>query len=306
MIILVNYSTCNPPMFQNRKTKIIYQTVLYTFLALVAFASNSVICRLALKEKAIDPGLFTGIRLISGALVLALLVFLSKSEKPLNSKGSWGSGFILFLYAAAFSYAYITLDTGTGALIAFGAVQITMIAYSLVSGYKMSVLEWIGIFLSITGFIYLMLPGAKTPSILGFVLMTISGISWGIYSIRGKGSKNPLHETAFNFLRATPFLLVLLFFMAKDFNTSTKGVLLALLSGTVTSGLGYTIWYMALKELTSIQASIVQLFVPVLAAIGGVLFVGELISSKLVVASLMILGGVLLLIVRKTAVKTES
>ncbi len=292
-------------MIQNKKTKIIAQTVIYTFLALSAFAANSVICRLALKEKAIDPGLFTGIRLISGASVLALLVFLSRGDRSSYSKGSWVSGFVLFLYAAAFSYAYITLETGTGALIAFGSVQITMIAYSLITGYKMSVWEWLGVFLSIAGFVYLMLPDAKTPSVSGFILMTISGISWGLYSIRGSDSKNPLNETAFNFLRATPFLLLLLFFIAKDANASTKGILLALLSGTITSGIGYTIWYMALKELTSIQASIVQLFVPVLAAMGGVFFVGELISSKLIVASLMILGGIFLLIVKKTKVKTN-
>ena len=292
-------------MIQNKKTKIIAQTFVYTFLALSAFAANSVICRLALKEKAIDPGLFTGIRLISGASVLAILVFLSKGDRSSYSKGSWVSGFVLFLYAAAFSYAYITLETGTGALIAFGSVQITMIAYSLISGYKMSIWEWLGVFLSIAGFVYLMLPDAKTPSVSGFVLMTISGISWGLYSIRGNDSKNPLNETAFNFLRATPFLMLLLFFISKDANASTKGILLALLSGTITSGIGYTIWYMALKELTSIQASIVQLFVPVLAAIGGVIFVGELISSKLIVASLMILGGILLLIVKKTKVKTN-
>ncbi|MEL4454545.1 DMT family transporter [Lutimonas vermicola] len=292
-------------MIQNKKTKIIAQTVIYTFLALSAFAANSVICRLALKEKAIDPGLFTGIRLISGASVLAILVFLSRGDRSSYSKGSWVSGFVLFLYAAAFSYAYITLETGTGALIIFGSVQITMIAYSLLSGYKMSVWEWLGVFLSIAGFVYLMLPDAKTPSVSGFVLMTISGVSWGLYSIRGRDSKNPLNETAFNFLRATPFLMLLLFFIAKDANASTKGILLALLSGTITSGIGYTIWYMALKELSSIQASIVQLFVPVLAAIGGVIFVGELISSKLIIASLMILGGVFLLIVKKTKVKTN-
>lgn len=292
-------------MIQNKKTKIIAQTVIYTFLALSAFAANSVICRLALKEKAIDPGLFTGIRLISGASVLAILVFLSRGDRSSYSKGSWVSGFVLFLYAAAFSYAYITLETGTGALIIFGSVQITMIAYSLLSGYKMSVWEWLGVFLSIAGFVYLMLPDAKTPSVSGFVLMTISGVSWGLYSIRGSDSKNPLNETAFNFLRATPFLMLLLFFIAKDANASTKGILLALLSGTITSGIGYTIWYMALKELSSIQASIVQLFVPVLAAIGGVIFVGELISSKLIIASLMILGGVFLLIVKKTKVKTN-
>ncbi len=268
-------------------------------MALIAFAANSVICRLALKDGAIDPGLFTSIRLSSGAAVLIALVFLSKNRRHEKSKGSWTSAGMLFLYAAAFSYAYVSLETGIGALIAFGVVQITMIASSLISGYKMNGMEWLGILLALAGFLYLLLPGASAPSLSGFILMSLSGIGWGIYSLRGKKSKHPLVDTAYNFLRSLPFLILLIYFLAQESNYSTKGILLALLSGIVTSGIGYTIWYTALKGLNSIQASIVQLLVPVLAAIGGVIFIGELISLRLMASSLMILGGLLLLIIKR-------
>ncbi len=286
-------------MAQDQKRTSFIKTVIYTTLALVAFAANSVICRLALKDAAIDPGLFTSIRLLSGAVVLIILVFLTKDKRDDASKGSWRSAAMLFMYAAAFSYAYVSLETGIGALIIFGVVQITMIASSLISGYRMNNLEWSGILLALAGFLYLLLPGASAPSLSGFILMALSGIGWGIYSLRGKNSKDPLADTAYNFLRSLPFLILLLYFLAQESNYSTKGILLALLSGIVTSGIGYTIWYAALKGLSSVQASVVQLLVPVLAAIGGILFIGELISLRLMVSSLMILGGILLLIIKK-------
>ncbi len=286
-------------MAQDQKRTSFIKTVIYTTLALVAFAANSVICRLALKDAAIDPGMFTSIRLLSGAVVLMTLVFLTKGKRDEASKGSWRSAVMLFMYAAAFSYAYVSLETGTGALIIFGVVQITMIASSLISGYRMNGLEWLGILLALAGFLYLLLPGASAPSLSGSILMALSGIGWGIYSLRGKNSKDPLADTAYNFLRSLPFLILLLYFLAQESNYSTKGILLALLSGIVTSGIGYTIWYAALKGLSSVQASVVQLLVPVLAAIGGILFIGELISLRLMVSSLMILGGILLLIIKK-------
>lgn len=286
-------------MTKDQKKASFIKTIIYTTLALIAFAANSVICRLALKDGAIDPGMFTSIRLSSGAAVLIALVFLSKNRRHEKSKGSWTSAGMLFLYAAAFSYAYVSLETGIGALIAFGVVQITMIASSLISGYKMNGMEWLGILLALAGFLYLLLPGASAPSLSGFILMSLSGIGWGIYSLRGKKSKHPLVDTAYNFLRSLPFLILLIYFLAQESNYSTKGILLALLSGIVTSGIGYTIWYTALKGLNSIQASIVQLLVPVLAAIGGVIFIGELISLRLMASSLMILGGILLLIIKR-------
>ena len=235
-------------MTKDQKKASFIKTIIYTTLALIAFAANSVICRLALKDGAIDPGMFTSIRLSSGAAVLIALVFLSKNRRHEKSKGSWTSAGMLFLYAAAFSYAYVSLETGIGALIAFGVVQITMIASSLISGYKMNGMEWLGILLALAGFLYLLLPGASAPSLSGFILMSLSGIGWGIYSLRGKKSKHPLVDTAYNFLRSLPFLILLIYFLAQESNYSTKGILLALLSGIVTSGIGYTIWYTAHKN----------------------------------------------------------
>ena len=288
------------PSSKNQNSVTTFKTVIFTLLALIAFAANSVICRAALKEKLIDPGAFTVIRLISGAAVLLLLVYFRHFKKNTKrSKGSWLSAFMLFIYAAAFSFAYVSIDTATGALIVFGAVQITMITYALFKGYKMQVLEWIGMFLAFLGFAYLMLPGAQAPPLLGAMIMTISGIGLGMYSILGKKSENPLEDTAYNFLRSIPFLLFILYFLIHEQNYAAEGILLALLSGIVTSGLGYTIWYMALRGLTTIQASVVQLSVPVLAGIGGFLFLNEMISLRLWVSALLILGGILLLNIKR-------
>lgn len=284
------------PSSKNKNSPSILKTSIFTLVALIAFAANSVICRSALKEKLIDPGAFTVIRLVSGAAALLLLVYFRHNKKnEKRSKGSWISAFMLFMYAAAFSFAYVSIDAATGALIVFGTVQITMITYALLKGYKMQILEWLGVLLAFLGFIYLMLPGAKTPSLLGSIIMVVSGIGWGMYSILGKKSKNPLEDTAYNFLRSILFLLFILFFLINEHTYSLHGVLLALLSGIVTSGLGYTIWYMALKGLNSVQASVVQLLVPVLAAIGGIIFIGEGISMELIISGALILGGILII-----------
>lgn len=292
------------PSSKNQNSTTTFKTGVFTLLALIAFAANSVICRAALKDQLIDPAAFTVIRLVSGATVLLLLVYFRNHKKNTTiSKGSWTSAFMLFMYAAAFSFAYVSIDTATGALIAFGAVQITMITYALFKGYKMQVLEWMGMLLAFLGFAYLMLPGAQAPPLLGAIIMAVSGIGWGMYSALGKKSENPLEDTAYNFLRSIPFLLLILYFLLNEQNYSLHGVLLALLSGIVTSGLGYTIWYMALRGLTTIQASIVQLFVPVLAGIGGFLFLNELISVRLLVSALLILGGILLLNLKKNGSK---
>jgi len=288
------------PSSKNQNSVSTLKTIIFTFLALIAFAANSVICRAALKDQLIDPGAFTVIRLVSGAAVLLLLVYFRHFKKnSKRSKGSWISAMMLFMYATAFSFAYVSIDTATGALIVFGAVQITMITYALLKGYKMHGSEWLGMLIAFIGFVYLMLPGAQSPPVLGAVIMTISGIGWGMYSVLGKKSENPLEDTAYNFLRSIPFLLLILFFLIHEQNYSVQGVLLALLSGMVTSGLGYTIWYMALRGLTTIQASVVQLFVPVLAGIGGFLFLNEIISLRLWISALLILGGILLLNLKK-------
>lgn len=277
------------------------RTLIFTVLALSAFAANSVICRLALSRQVIDPASFTGIRLLSGALVLILLVSVTGSRKDPSDKGSWWSGFFLFLYAIAFSFAYISLDTGTGALILFAAVQITMITYALASGKKMNMKEWLGVLIAFAGFIYLVSPGVTAPSLNGLLLMTLSGIGWGIYTIRGKASANALQVNAYNFLRTLPLAGIMILFSLKEMQATNEGVGLAILSGAVTSGIGYTIWYLALRGLTAVQASVVQLLVPVIAAVGGVIFLSELINQRLVIAAIMILGGIGLVVLVKKA-----
>lgn len=298
---------------------------LYTLLALVAFAGNSVLCRLALGDEAADASSFTTIRLVSGAVVLYVLFQFSQisyfntgstksrgentvnpnvSEPKKSANGSWLAASLLFIYAGGFSYAYLSLDTGMGALILFASVQITMILAGLVTGNRLKVLEWVGVLISIGGFAYLMLPGAGSPSFVGFVLMSCAGIAWGFYSLLGRGSLNPLADTALNFIRTLPLVAVMALFTLEDMQMSEKGVWLAMLSGAVTSGIGYTIWYMALRGLAAVQAAVLQLSVPVLATLGGVIFANEHLTLRLLLASLFILGGILLVILAKQAPST--
>ncbi|HIF50164.1 MAG TPA: DMT family transporter [Thiotrichaceae bacterium] len=265
-----------------------------TSLALLAFSGNSILCRLALGDNAIDAANFTTIRLLSGIIVLMVILKLTKNNNELQSKGSWGASSMLFLYAITFSFAYISLATGVGALILFGAVQITMILASLISGNKLHCSEWIGVLVAFTGFVYLVIPSLSTPSATGFLLMTIAGIAWGIYTLIGRGSKNPLSDTAYNFLRTLPFVAILIVVSFQDAKLSQEGILLTILSGGIASGVGYTIWYIALGGLSVTDAAVVQLLVPVIAAIGGVLFANEMISLRLVLSSSMILGGILI------------
>ena len=283
------------------------RTFIYTFLALVAFAANSVLCRKALGENKIDASGFTIIRLLSGIIMLTILLGLSKVKKENKEiRGSWYSAGILFLYAVTFSFAYITLDTGTGALIAFGSVQITIILYSIFTGHKLHWMEGLGTMIAFSGFVYLILPGVNSPPLKGFILMTIAGISWGIYTLKGLGSKNPLRDTAYNFVRTIPFLILLFLFTMKNISYSIEGILLAGISGAVTSAIGYTIWYIALRDLTNVQSAVVQLFVPALAAFGGVVFVSEIISLRLILASLLILGGILIVTFGKKSPKKSQ
>ncbi|MCK5639075.1 MAG: DMT family transporter [Flavobacteriaceae bacterium] len=270
-----------------------------TSIALIAFAANSVLARLALGRNAIDASGYTSIRLLSGAIVLFIIIQFNNNKKDSFLKGNWLPGFMLFLYAVTFSYAYISLDTGTGALIIFGAVQITMIIFSIYSGNKLHITKWIGVIIAFAGFVNLVLPGVNTPSIIGFVLMTLSGIAWGIYTIIGLDSKNPLIDTSNNFIKTIPFVVILLIITFKKENYSLEGIILAVISGGITSAIGYTIWYMALRKLTSVQASVVQLMVPVIAALGGVLFMSEVITQRLAISSLLILGGILIVTLGK-------
>lgn len=268
-------------------------------LALFAFAGNSVLCKLALGEGAIDAAGFTSIRLLSGSVVLALILLLKASGGVTASKGSWKASSMLFLYAVTFSFAYVSLDTGTGALVLFGTVQITIIFAGLYTGNRLRSFEWIGVLIAFTGFVYLVLPGLSKPSLTGFVLMTISGIAWGFYTLAGKQSKHPLSDTAYNFLRTLPLVILLVIFSSQHTSMSSKGVLLAVLSGGLASGLGYILWYIALGGLSSVQAAAVQLLVPVLAAVGGIMLTDEALSWRLVLSSLMVLGGILVVILGK-------
>lgn len=280
------------------------KTFILTGLALIAFAANSILCRLALGNETIDASSFTIIRLFSGGIVLLMILKISGNKIQQSSNGSWISSLILFVYAITFSFAYVTLDTGTGALILFGSVQITIILLSIISGNKLSIYEWLGTIIAFIGFVYLILPDVTSPSIIGFLLMTLAGIAWGSYTIKGKESKSPLADNTYNFLRTIPFLIILLIFTIKKLNYSFDGILLAVVSGGITSGIGYTIWYMAIGGLTKVQTSVVQLLVPVIAAFGGVLFISEKITFHLTISSLLILGGILVVVLgRKNSKK---
>jgi drug/metabolite transporter (DMT)-like permease len=273
----------------------VIKTLVFTLLALVAFAANSILCRMALGGNNIDASSFTTIRLLAGAIVL-MAILKANNKKSSSSKGNWLSGAMLFVYAITFSFAYMTLSTGTGALILFGSVQITMIFLSLISGNRLHISEWTGVSIAFAGFVYLVLPGVSSPSVVGFILMTMAGIAWGIYTLKGRGSGNPLADTAYNFLRTMPLVIILTLITVHNAHYTLEGVLLAVLSGAIASGMGYTIWYIALGGLSATQAAVVQLSVPVIAALGGVIFVSEPITLRLTLSGITILGGILLVV----------
>jgi len=268
----------------------------------MAFAANSVICRLALKSDSIDASSFTSIRLISGVVMFLILIgFKSESQLPLkklNTKNLFSAA-MLFLYAITFSFAYISLEAGTGALILFGSVQLTMITMSIISGHRLSILEFLGLIFSFSGLIYLVYPTLSTPSFSGFVLMLISGIAWGNYTLSGKKSNQPFIDTALNFVYTIPFVIVLLLLTVSQQDISSLGIVYAILSGALASALGYTIWFKALRGLSTTEASVVQLSVPIIAAFGGLLFVYEPISQRLIFASFLVLGGIFLVTTAK-------
>ncbi len=271
--------------------------VLLTCAAMVAFAGNSLLCRFALKETEIDAATFTTIRLVSGAITLWLLVQFQKEKK--SGQGTWLSALALFAYAAGFSFAYVSLPTATGALLLFGAVQATMIGYGIWSGERLRVLQFVGLFLALGGLVGLVLPGLQAPPMLGSGLMLGAGIAWGIYSLRGRGAGDPTKVTAGNFLLAVPFTLGLSLVMLRQANLDLVGVGYAVASGALASGVGYAIWYTTLPNLKATIAATVQLSVPVLAAMGGVIFLGEKITIRVVLASCAILGGIALVILNK-------
>ncbi|WP_211665276.1 DMT family transporter [Leucothrix arctica] len=290
----------------------IFKTISLTALALIAFAANSILCRLALGNESIDAAGFTIIRLLAGALtligILQLRTYLdardkrsfgqlsSKEDSIPQSKGSWFSGLMLFIYAALFSFAYVSMDTGTGALILFGAVQLTMILMSIFKGERLLAIEWMGMIAAFAGFVYLVLPQLGTPSLIGFLMMSVSGIAWGFYTLAGRGSKNPLSDTSYNFLRTLPLVSVLFIVSIQQLTLTAEGVLWAFLSGSLASGVGYSIWYSALRGLSSTQAAVVQLLVPMIAALGGVMFMSEVITTRVMISGGMILGGIALVV----------
>lgn len=271
----------------------------YTIFALVCFAFNSILCRLALKSDEIDAPSFTVIRLVSGALVLLIIFsFFGKKDAP-KRQGNWVSAFFLFAYAICFSFAYLGLTTATGALILFGSVQLTMIIFALVKGERPRVLEWLGLIFAFGGLVYLVFPGLESPPVLNSILMASAGISWGFYSLRGRASTDPLADTAGNFLRSVPFVVLAALPFFAQIHLSAKGVLLAILSGAIASGIGYSVWYAALRFHTAARAAVLQLAVPAIAALGGVVFLAESVSMRLILASGLILGGIGLVIFGK-------
>ena len=277
------------------------RTFFLTVLAMTAFAGNSLLCRLALKNTNVDAASFTAVRLVSGALVLWLVTRQFHPDQP--GKGNWLSALALFAYAAAFSFAYISLPAGAGALLLFGAVQATMIGYGLWSGERLRALQTAGLALALGGLSGLLLPGASAPPLAASGLMIGAGMAWGIYSLRGRGAGDPTRVTAGNFLRAAPFAVALSLgvFLGGGVSFDAAGLGYAALSGAVTSGLGYAIWYTALPALKATTAATVQLSVPVIAALGGIAFLGEPVTLRLALASGAILGGIALVVLQKRA-----
>lgn len=261
---------------------------------MLAFAGNSLLCRVALRDTSIDPASFTALRLLAGALVLWLLLRLRQGTGA--PAGSWSGAVTLFLYAAAFSYAYVKLDAGAGALMLFAAVQLSMIAWGLFKGERLSPMQTLGSALALAGLIGLLLPDASAPAMGAALLMILSGIAWGAYSLLGRGIRDPLAATAGNFIRALPMGAVLCLLMLPGLEWDRAGVIYALLSGGLTSGIGYALWYAVLPRLAATQAASIQLSVPLLTVLAGSLLLGEALTGRLVITGLAILGGIVLVL----------
>jgi drug/metabolite transporter (DMT)-like permease len=270
------------------------KTLLLTSLAMIAFAANSLLCRMALGDSVIDAASFTGLRLASGALVLWLLLLRRTGEARLRPNPK--AALFLFAYAAAFSFAYLQLDAGIGALILFGAVQLTMVTAGILAGEPSPPLTWFGLALSLGGLVYLVSPGLTAPPLSGALLMGLAGMAWGLYSLSGRGAGDPLLATAGNFLGAVPLGLVLCLAFAGTLQMSSNGLALAIASGALASGIGYVIWFAALRGLSASAAASVQLSVPVLAALGGIAWLDEAFTWRLALASILVLGGIALVL----------
>lgn len=267
------------------------RTLLLTTVAMTAFAGNSLLCRAALRDTDIDAATFTSVRLVSGALILWLLVSIRGNRAPLR-QGSWASALALFVYAGAFSYAYGGLSAAMGALLLFGAVQATMISIGIVRGNRPHLWQWVGFVVAFSGLVGLLLPGLTAPPLISSLLMLCAGIAWGVYSLRAKGAGEPTAVTTGNFIRAVPMALALSLVMMAGARIDMAGMGYAIASGAIASGMGYAVWYMALPLLQATTAATVQLSVPVIAAVGGVLLLSEPLTLRLVIAGVAILGGI--------------
>lgn len=275
-------------------------TAFLTTLALIGFAANSVLCRIALGQELIDASSFASIRVISGALVLAMIAW-PRWRRHGFERTDPRAATALVIYMIFFSYAYISLSTGTGALILFGSVQLSMFVAALRAGDEFVLLSWIGLALAGGGLVYLVLPGVTAPDPTGAFLMTVAGIAWGWYTLRGRGVRDPLGATASNFVAGVPPVVIVSFITLQSQQASLAGILLAVASGALASGLGYVIWFAALRGLTTTRAAVVMLSVPVIAAFGGVIFLSELVTARLVLASVAILGGIWLVLIQRSA-----
>ena len=275
--------------------------IFLTSLAMIAFAGNSLLCRAALKHTTIDAASFTTIRLVYGAMMLWLVVRI-RSGTPAG-KGNWLSALALFVYAAFLSYSYDSLSAATGAILLFGAVQATMIGHGVWTGERLLKLQLLGLVIALAGLVGLLLPGLSAPPMFGSMLMLSSGVAWGVYSLRGRGAGDPTRVTAGNFLRAVPIAAALSVLMVDRTSLDSAGIWYAVASGALTSGIGYSIWYTALPALKAAKAATVQLSVPVIAALGGIIFLGEPLTLRLVLSSVAILGGIALVILEKQYVK---
>lgn len=268
----------------------IRQVIVLASLAMLAFAANSVLCRLALRHTETDPISFTLVRLVSGAVGLCLILSF-RHGRPRPS-GSWLGAFTLFTYAFAFSYAYLHLETGTGALLLFGAVQLSMFAFGYYKGERLHGVAMVGLPLAAGGLLALLLPGTNAPAIGSAGIMFVSGLAWAVYSIIGKQSNNPLATTAGNFLRSIPMMLLASIPFLGRLSMDLPGALCAIASGALASGVGYAVWYAAIRSLSSFRAATIQLSVPVLASLAGVLLLGEHLTLRLLLTSLAVLGGI--------------
>jgi drug/metabolite transporter (DMT)-like permease len=281
------------------------RTFALTAVAMLALAANPLLCRMALGARHIDAASFTSIRVVAGAVMLWLLMVWSRrggERKPVD----WRQVVTLFGYMIFFSFAYVSISVGTGALILFGAVLLTMFAVALKSGEHFSPVSWAGLVIAIFGLVYLVSPGVAAPEPVGAILMAVAGIAWGLYSLLGRGEADPLGTTADNFLHAVPLAVAVNLFFWKDAHTSWHGVALAALSGSIASGLGYALWYAVLAGMAATRAATAQLSVPVIAALGGVVLLAEPVTLRLVVSSVATLGGIAMVLLQRESAEPAT